>query len=311
MSEVIANLVHHEYAERVGPAYDQLTLNAVKSLTDLFVLLDKQLLLLSSALDGPTIALNKDDWDVFHFLFCRGIKTFRSIRVLLGAGCDQDAMALLRNLVETFLTTKFIAGADTKNRAQRFRDFAIVERYRNMLSYRDARFADFDKLFPNGQVEKVELEMKTYTDKYQVKYSPTLSWSNMSPYKMASQPEVDMLHDYLQGFSTYSMLTHSSFQARESYMALNKGVRTISWAPTGGLATSVGMMASGFMLKLAQVCISVMGIDGLDHLIAEIQCNIAARMDSAGYKTGSLGVSVEPGKWGVLKKDSETGNIIT
>lgn len=195
MSEVIANLKHHEYAEKVGPAYNQLVINVTGPFSDLFVLLDKEFLLLSSAMDEPDITVNKDEWDVFHFLFCRGIKTFRSIHALIQSGCDQDAMALLRNLVETFLTTKFIAGKDTQNRAQRFRDFVIIEKYRNMASYRDAGFPDFDKHFPKGQVEKIEQEMKTYTDKYQIKYSATLNWANMSPYKMASQPEVDMLHD--------------------------------------------------------------------------------------------------------------------
>jgi hypothetical protein len=310
MAIVIPNKKHHDYADKMGPLLSSHAATLKGPFSDTFVVMDKTFLLLSSGMDDPKLTKNEKEWDVFHFLFTRGMKTFRSITNLLETGFEQDAIALVRNLIETVLTAKYIAAEETASRCERFRDFSAIEKYRNMSGYRDANFKDFKQQFPDKEVVARTQEKEAYEAKYKVKYHPGITWSNLNPFQMANSSGVNMQHDYLQGFSTYSMLTHASYKGRDSYKNHLNGQVAINWAPTFNQTTMVGLMASGYIQILTQACIEVMGIPGLGDLITEIQCNIAARMQTAGYNAGSLQVQVPKNSWGILRRDSVTGNIV-
>lgn len=289
---------YHLESEELQKVYSSLITRLSPLLPDLLIFMDKAFFLLASALENPRITQNKDVRDVLHILLARGMKSHRSIRVLIADGLEQDAMAILRNLVETAITIKYIATDPTGRLAQRFRDYQNVERYKNMEKNRKV---DPTWLPPGGApvVALTEEQYDAFKKRYQVK--KVKNWHGLSGIEeLASLPEVGMEKDYIQAYSTYCLFTHPSYLSAKEYAFEPDRNSNASWVPTSRRVLSLACMSTGYLLNVAEVYIGHLGVTEASavNILNEVRVNLLSKKEL--WTPGASPVEISGGTWGTL-----------
>jgi hypothetical protein len=272
----------HEASERVHSAYEAEGRKVFSDLEDAIMMAGKTLMLLGALLDNASPTQNHAHVPILKFLLARALKTFRSVTVLGGEGMGQDALQLLRSLIETVLTFKYIVAKETDVRLERFREYAAIDQ--------EAKLAKLEKYQPERAAEvfateqmrsQIRANANAFRQKYKVKDPRT--WADKGLGGMSGEPGVDMASEYIQGYMSYSLFTHPTILSGEHYGSRPGGLP--SAMPSNLHALDAVILASNYATTLVESFLKHFGLDTPDRraTIAEIRENILARMVWAGY----------------------------
>ena len=248
----------------------------------------------------PKINQNHAHELVFHYLLARGMKTYRSITILWQSGNEQDAMALLRNLLETVITLKYMTAEDVDYRVKRFTDFQHCEcrkrlnTYKGLLKSKSIHQRDYDEAFPSAaHVKLVEDNYKNHFSTHLTKANSTDSWSGKNALEMAKDPKVNMVHDYLTAFKSFSLFTHPTSLAVKDY--IRNGY--LGWLPSWEQINTIGLLSTKYVLDLMKIYCSALGINIPKEVTLQIEINIAKRLQAGGQEINGLSADFNPETW--------------
>lgn len=251
--------------------------------------------------DGPT--KNLAIRDVMHLLLSRAMKNFRSIYVLLSDGLEQDAMAILRNLIETTMTIRYIGADESGERAERFRAYAAIEKDKNL----DKNLRVDPTWLPPGHESQVD-EIRAAAQAYRDKYGNTMNWHGEGKLtQFAAHSDVDMLKDYVTVYSSFSLFTHPSAQSMSSYQIVVDGSQSLTWAPSANNVDRTIYIAIGYVLKVIEAYKATLGIDSdaIENVVNEARVVLNHYAAKLGYS--DLGVTIGSGIWPVLPASLQRG----
>ncbi len=172
---------------------------------------------------------------IFQYLLNNVMNQYNSIRVLCLEGYGQSGLVILRSILESLITFKYmISDEELKNvRAQRFEDYRWVQ-MKKMLNYwkMEDEVINYaiakDILSKEDRVlEKVEEFKKTYDVKNDRELS---TWSGISIFKMAKT--ANELVDYNLLYSTCCNFSHPSILGIQSNVIRNEKVTFYSPKPS-------------------------------------------------------------------------------
>lgn len=101
---------------------------------------------------------------ICQFLLARSIKGCRAIAALEAIGCEQDACAVLRVLLEHVVDGAYILSDKTGDLGERFRRYASVDKHKNYLRIREKAKESIKK---TPDEELAEKELKRLYDEYE------------------------------------------------------------------------------------------------------------------------------------------------
>lgn len=298
---------YHLKSEVLERHYNTHVAKLAQQVRDPIAFMNKTFFLISWGLEKPTITRNQDVRDVFHLLLCRAMKGYRAVCTTLEAGLEQDALALLRNMVETTITIKYMATDQSGALAQRFREYADVERYKNMQKNRrlDPAWQP-----PGGAAEATRIETATQAFKTKYQIQKTKSWHGFASLDvLASQASVDMYGDYVRAYSTYCLLTHPSYLADQAYSPDPGRYPHATWAPSMRKTLEVACLSTTYLIKVVEVYAGHLGInsDDLTNALNEVRTNLIAQNKMGGWAPGNLKIEVGEGMWGILPANLQAG----
>ena len=268
---------------------------------DTLLLMDESFILISSQLDEPKINNNRGYLDVTRFLLSRGMKTFWSIRCCHIAGCDQDAWALSRNFLETEATLEYLTASpsDLSERMDRFRKFKYIEITKNANKNKEAGY-ECTVTVEKERLDVAEKEREKLVQKYGKSYKN--HWSGKNIQKIFR--DLERNQDYIDRFSSASLLTHASYLAENLYQ--DSPGFLASWKPSKKYSRLTGLITTGSLLNLAVRYSSFHGIKSIDPILHEIRYNLLSRFQQDGEKIENpQWKDLEPvplNQWGSLKK---------
>ncbi len=288
----------HSHADKHKDAVNGVLgkINDDDRIRDTILVMDQSFFLISSQLDEPDIQANRQHMEVTHFLLSRGMKTFWSVRCLIMAGCDQDAMALSRNLCETETTLEYLTTmTPTEELMDRFKQYEYIERTKSANRHRQAGAEPTVQhhLLREAEEKRVEL-VGGYTDQY------LKGWAGKNIEGLFR--DLNRSEYYNSSFSPGSLFTHPSFLARHRYRD-NSSVHC-SWVPSSRDSRFVGLIAVYSLLRLAQSYVNFHGVPGMESIIVEINWNILSRYHHEGSPINHPDLKkldpVPIGEWGIL-----------
>ena len=199
-SEELRNLLN-KFVEKISIANDS-SLGFMRS----------AYLLLSGALETCKSTRNADTEDVIHLLLSRAMHTHRAIEVLLSSGCQPDAIALMRNLIETTLTVRYVATDDSGGLARRFRDYQHVERAKNI----DKQIKIDSNIVNRLGAGDVAITRQRASEFRKLHQGKTRHWHGLEGglAALAAHPGVDMESDYIRGYSIYCLAAHPTYLSK-------------------------------------------------------------------------------------------------
>lgn len=196
-----------------------------------------------------------------HFHLTRAMKTYLAIRSLILDGLDQDAMALVRNMVDTEFNYAYLAQDLT--RCQRFMDWQEVER--SKFANRRQQ-AGLDPLHHPDRIAEAHRARQLFRDTYGTEGN---SWANKSTDDMAR--DIGRLEHYISVYTSACQFTHPSFLSFKDYQVVAGGVPF--WAPTFKWATAACGFATEALTKIVRLYCGVHGHPHLEVAVREIELN--------------------------------------
>lgn len=152
------------------------------------------------------------------FFMAKIIKTYSAILILCREGYGQDSYALLRGLLETLISIKYIfsdaLSADEK--AVRFVEYkwVILKRY--------------SQEYEEGSL--IQNKFSEFKKKYNIISDKALiTWSGKSVRDMAKHCGVNLLDEYDFGFRIYSRFSHPSIIGDKEYLRYENDVLRFSF----------------------------------------------------------------------------------
>ena len=295
-----------DLADKAGRTYDQQvkSVNQDPTLRDFALLASNTFFLISAVVDsGLKSTKNEHNRSVFHYLLTKGMKSYRSIDVLCLMGNDQDAMALLRTLVDTVITLRYMVVEDTDNRVRRFMDYEAVEQrkrvqtYQNMLKEGCITPEEFKLAFPDAdEPQRIETKFAAFVAKYLVGKSSDRSWSGKDTLGMAKAPLVGMVSDYLKAFKSFSLYTHPTGLAMKAYVQQN----LLSWSPSSSQATNSYLISTHYLLELFDNYCEALGTPIPSEVKDQITINTLIRLQRVGYQSNLVKSEIGLGQWAIL-----------
>ncbi len=264
---------------------------------DALLVMGESFFLISSQLDEPEIIDNRQYMEVTHFLLSKGMKTFWAIRCTIMAGCDQDAMALSRNLLETEATFEFLTRSreHLSDRMDRFKNYEHIERTKNANKN---RAAGYEPTVRPDLLKTAEARRPELIEKYGESYIK--NWSGQSIEWVFKELERDQ--HYISHFSSASLVTHATYLARHQYRD-NPNVHT-SWVPSKKHSRATALIATDSLVRLATGYSSFHAIDGMQPIFLEINWNVLSRFAHDGMPIENPELKkhdpVALNTWGVL-----------
>lgn len=135
---------------RLCEQIDKLRSNGYQAVKDCDVLMNGVFKLFTGMFDSIKNIKNRHVADVSHFLLTRAMKHYESMRILILHGSDQDAMAILRDIIATELNLIYMA--EDLTRVERFREWIPIHRFKNAELHKEFKL---DQIHPPDVIEQV------------------------------------------------------------------------------------------------------------------------------------------------------------
>jgi hypothetical protein len=298
---------HHLASDELHKLYLNELLRLAAQVHDELLCMDKTFFLFSIALEDPEVKQNADVRDVLHLLLSRVMRTYRSMRALIAEGMGQDGLGLLRNLIESTLTLEFIASDASGLLAQRFRDFAAIEREKHLCMQQK----EIPKWLPPGgdaEVRRIRRQARAFEEKYNTRdKKERRHWHGLGGMADLARA-LGRMPDYLWAYSTFSYFTHPSYLTRQQYSHNPSETGNATWAPSAIHTQQVAWIGTSYLLRAVQAYTRHLGIESavLTDTIAEVHANLLAA-HRAGKDipkpSGLSGLTVRRGTWVVLPEE--------
>ena len=144
----------------------------------------------------------------------KSLKTNLAVKNLLEHGFMEDAYILLRSVLESVITLKYIS-LDVSSRIRPFHEYSYIFKKRIREANKDVYGQDIDS---EGDPAKKKI-LKRVDNEYQRvrnNYSKKSSWSSVSIFDMAK--EVGLEADYRMFYSYFSQYTHTTVNTENRFI---------------------------------------------------------------------------------------------
>lgn len=171
---------------------------------------------------------------IFLFFLARVIKTYSVICMLCREGFGQDTSPLLRNLLETLVSAKYITCKPDRadQNAVRFVEYkwVILKRYLSELE------KEFSPELSGDEFSDRDLILSQF-EEYKKNYGITsdralLTWSGKSIRDMARQADKNLLKEYELAFRIDSRFSHPSIIGDKEYVDFKEEALVLSFLPS-------------------------------------------------------------------------------
>jgi hypothetical protein len=170
---------------------------------------------------------------VLLLLFARAVKTYHAIRLLCADGYGQDALVLLRSMVQTVVTAQYLTQGDTRQRVARYRAFHAVEaaKLAQAAETRSARFAALVKSSGRPTRRQLQAARKRAERRFpDFKRGGAIPWAGQPLDKVAEEVGQGSTYDFV--YRLGSQYEHGSFYALYSYARKDRMSIAKSIAPS-------------------------------------------------------------------------------
>ncbi len=222
---------------------------------------------------------------IFLFFLTKAIKTYSAICILCQEGYGQDACVLLRSLLESLISVKYMLldldSADEK--ALRFVEYkwVILKRY----------LSETKNGLENEQKDDLYSKKKLIIDKfneYKRKYNivsdrALLSWSGKTIKDMARITDKNLFREYESAFRIYSRFSHASIIGDNEYMDFKNNILTFSPSPGTIAVTSALKNAINYTMDFLRVFNDMFNLH-YETRIRKLECNITEVFNMDKYK---------------------------
>ncbi len=222
---------------------------------------------------------------IFLFFLTKAIKTYSASCILCQEGYGQDACVLLRSLLESLISVKYMLldldSADEK--ALRFVEYkwVILKRY----------LSETKNGLENEQEDDLYSKKKLIIDKfneYKKKYNivsdrALLSWSGKTIKDMARITDKNLFQEYESAFRIYSRFSHTSIIGDNEYMDFKNNILTFSPSPGTIAVTSALKNAVNYTMDFLRVFNDMFNLR-YETRIRKLECNITEVFNMDKYK---------------------------
>lgn len=238
---------------------------------------------------------------IFLFFLARVIKTYEAILHLCGEGYGQDTCPLLRTLLETLISSRFILldpeRADSQ--AVRFVEYkwVILRRYE----------AELQRVFPGEMPsskepdrERVLKQFEIFKKKYGIRSDRSLlSWSGKSIRDMAKAVDSSLFREYEASFRVDSRFSHPSIIGDNDYVDYAGDALILSSEPSpSGVVVSL-KRAGGYLMDFLILFDELFDLQS-EKAIDEIRSGLEHVMATEKYRLAIASEKTQP----VLDKES-------
>lgn len=174
---------------------------------------------------------------IFLFILTRAMKTFAAIEILCQNGYGQDVAALLRSLMENFITVRYITHdpLQADDLARRFVEYKWILFRRSLAEEEFAlretegpRWDEFQK-----RKSLILKNVEEFKKKYHVISDKSLlTWSGKTLKDMARHVSKDLMHEYESTFRLCSRFSHPTILGDSEYIIQDDQTLTFSALPT-------------------------------------------------------------------------------
>ena len=166
----------------------------------------------------PAITLTKG---IVFFHYVKAFSLLETIQILCQKNRIGESKIILRSLLNLYINLKWLTKENIDNRMQRYADFEIIGKKRQM---------DWANVLPNNEEEKRRTEelnenFSKIIKKYKIKpddWEGLSRWSGKSIRKMAI--DVDLLDDYEKIYSYLSFEEHTGPSTARTYLSDSENV---------------------------------------------------------------------------------------
>lgn len=222
---------------------------------------------------------------IFLFFLTKILKTYAAICILCQEGYGQDACVLLRSLLESLISVKYmllaIDSADEK--ALRFVEYKwiILKRY----------LSETKNGFTNEQEDDLYTQQKLIIDKFnefKKKYNivsdrALLTWSGKTIKDMARIADKNLFQEYESAFRTYSRFSHTSIIGDNEYMNFKNNILTFSPSPKAIAVASALKKAISYTMDFVRVANDLFNLH-YETRISKLERNITEVFNMDKYK---------------------------
>lgn len=170
---------------------------------------------------------------IFLFFITRMIKTFSAVVVLCREGYAQDAVPLLRTLLEILISVRYILRSpkEADQKAVRFVDYKWVM-LKRQLAEAEGEGAGEASAEVLNQRRKINEQFEEFKKKYAITSDKALvTWSGKSTRDMARRAGKDLLNEYESAFRVDSQFSHPSIIGDRDYLDFRDNVLSFSFQP--------------------------------------------------------------------------------
>lgn len=282
---------YHLAAERNKADFMKREAANAKACKEQLEFMDSTFFLLAEAMHELDKLRLKDGAAMFYFC-AAGMKTHRAVRHLIAGGTDQDAMTLVRALLEIVLQAKYLTQDIHKHNEQfwAYADIAKCKRAeKRMLFEKSWRPDGGDK-----ELDRLRAARKAFVGKY----GDDRNWFLGTVESLAKK--VGMEKAYVDTYVAHSNVAHGSPLAAKMYTAGDR----FDIYPSSKQAAWMTVMSSFYMLQLAETYADACG--ARSGSISDIFTEIAANLSNLARKKQGLGsldlvLPMPLSSWGVLR----------
>jgi len=222
---------------------------------------------------------------IFLFFLTKILKTYSAICILCQEGYGQDAYVLLRSLLESLISVKYmlsdLGSADEK--ALRFVGYKWVILKRYLSESKDGS--------KNQQEDDSYYKRKLIIDKfseYKRQYNivsdrALLTWSGKTIKDMARTTDKNLFLEYESAFRIYSRFSHASIIGDNEYMYFQNNILTFSPSPGTIAVTSALKNAINYTMDFLRVFNDLLDLRCDTH-IRKLEGNITEVFSMEKYK---------------------------
>jgi hypothetical protein len=206
---------------------------------------------------------------IFLFFLTKALKTFSAVRQLCAKGYEQDVCLLLRSLLETLISVRYILHTgDPDGKAVRFVEYKWIMFKRALSDAReessDDRAGTSDRL-----KELVERKCQEFKKKYAIISDKALvTWSGRSIRDMAKLADKALLREYNDAFRFFSRFSHPNIIGDNEYMRFQgDSVVFLPAARGGDFSVHVGMSVK-YLAELLSTCCHLFNLSSCERIDA-------------------------------------------
>lgn len=152
---------------------------------------------------------------LFHYV--RAAYLLDAIYTLCLHGLANEAMVILRSLLNLYINIKWLTAGDTQKRFERFADFEVV--FKKLSMDEIVQHGDIWDEIKKDDLTMHDNEFEKIKTKYNLKERKDFfNWSGESIYKMAKDKSVNLEKDYKIIYGQLSSIEHTGPDSVRSYL---------------------------------------------------------------------------------------------